>query len=120
MKDNIYGGRGKCSICGEIVSNVAYHEPVCEKETKVKATSDALINHYNFNQGNPDYKLDKQVNFSHVFKSDKDRIKDLEEENAILKNTVKELNDKVYSLQQRINRMYNDSYDDVTPDRDDR
>ena len=25
------GGRGKCSYCGELHSNVAYHESVCEK-----------------------------------------------------------------------------------------
>ena len=118
--DRLYGGHGKCSICGKMVSNVAYHEPVCEKETRIKATSDALINHAQFNQGNLDYTLEKQVDFSHVFKSDKDRIKDLEEENEKLKNALIILNDKLDSAQKRVNKMYDDTYNDVTIDREDR
>jgi predicted RNase H-like nuclease (RuvC/YqgF family) len=117
-KDRLYGGHGKCSICGQYVSNVAHHESACEK--RVKATSDALINHAQFNRGKLDYTPEKQVDFSHVFKSDKDRIKELEEENAKLKASLIALNDKLDSAQKRVNRMYDDTYNDVTIDREDR
>jgi predicted nuclease with TOPRIM domain len=121
-KDNryLYAGEGKCSICGKMVSNVAYHEPVCKKATRIKATWEALINRAQFNRGNLDYEIEKQVNLSLVFKSDKDRIKELEEENAKLKNALITLNDKLDSAQKRINKMYDDTYNDVTIDREDR
>ena len=111
--DKLYGGHGKCSICGEYVSNVSYHESVCYENIRIKATSDALIHHAQFNSGKLDYEIDKQVNLSLVFKSDKDRIKDLEEENAKLKNALIILNDKLDSAQKRVNKMYDDTYNEI-------
>ena len=91
-----------------------------DRDTRIKATSDALISHAELNQGvKLDYDLEKQVDFGHVFKSDKDRIKELEDENTKLKSALRILNNKLDSSQKRINRMYDDTYNDVTIDRED-
>jgi molecular chaperone GrpE (heat shock protein) len=97
------------------VNNLAYHETVC------RSVSSSLIEHAELNGNKPldDYTLDKQVNLRLVFKSDKDRIKELEEENKKLRDALKILNEKLDVVNRRVNRMQDDAYNDIMPDRDD-
>ena len=48
------------------------------------------------------------------------RIKELEEENKKLKIALQVLRNKLASSNSRVNKMYEDSYNDVTPEREDR
>ena len=88
----VMGGRGICSKCGEMVNNVAYHESVCgvcDQNTWI------------------------------IVDLDKQRIKELEEENAKLRKSLKILNEKLSDVNRRVNRIVDDAYNDIMPDRDD-
>lgn len=50
----------------------------------------------------------------------RETIKKLEEENARLKIAIRNANDKLSTTQRRLYRVQEDSWNDVTPDRDDR
>ena len=123
---NLQDEHDKCSRCGRSFGNAAYHESICGKvdvesrEDRVKKVSKALIElSESNNRKSLDYTLDKQVNLGLVFKSDHQRIKELEEENTKLRQALIEVNDKLYKVSRKFHRANDDSYNDITPDRDD-
>jgi len=123
---NVCGGRGKCSKCGEIVGNVAYHESVCGKidiesrEQRIKDVCRSLIEQAELNHGHLlDYPLDTQARLGLAFKSGEDKTKELEEENKKLRETVRVLSERLINTNKRINRIMEDSYNDIAADRDD-
>lgn len=48
------------------------------------------------------------------------RLKELEEENFKLRSVIKVLNNKLSSAHKKLNKINDDIYNDVTPERDDR
>lgn len=99
---NILGGQGKCPKCGEVVGNVAYHQSFCDKEKIIK---EAIIS--------------KQLDLSLSFKSDSQKIKEIEEENKKLKETVRILSERLTNTSRRLNKIIDESYNDIISDRDD-
>lgn len=54
-----------------------------------------------------------------TLESREQRIKELEEENKKLRDSLKILNEKLDVVNRRVNRMQDDAYNDIMPDRDD-
>ena len=115
----VMGCRGICSKCGEVVNNVAYHESICGKidkgffEKEIDRTK----------------KLEEAycwMVFSEIrvaleqkqIESD-NKIKELEAENKKLREALRIANEELSSCNRRLNRIMDDSYNDVMPDRDD-
>ena len=84
------GGRGKCKICDKDFNNIAYHESICGKEQKT------------------------ELKFVDIEKNKDQRIKELEEENVKLKISLRNLSDRLFSVQQKLNRHNEDSYNDIS------
>ena len=125
------GGRGKCSKCGQMFNNVAYHESICGKEADIwngagghgKCSicgKEVDMRAYHEACCSMPLLRDKLANdlnrpsLQHVL-----RIKELEEENKKLKNTVRILSERLSKTSRKMHKIQDDSYDDITPDRDD-
>jgi len=104
---NICGGRGRCSKCGQMFSNVAYHESICGKEDCHDTVCPVPLSE------------NKLVDSKQVLSDSLLRIKDLEEENRKLKNTVRILSERLSKTSKKMNKIQDDFYNDITPDRDD-
>jgi hypothetical protein len=69
----------------------------------------------------PNSLINKRRKLKYMDNTDQEkRIKELEEENKKLKIALQVLRNKLASSNSRVNKMYEDSYNDVTPEREDR
>ena len=119
----VMGGRGICSKCGEVVNNVAYHESICGKN--LVTCEPKMCGSFNAYEGDKR----EQDNCATWLSNDmacpidkkivRNKMKELEAENKKLREALRIANEDLSSCNRRLNRVMDDSFNDIMADRDD-